>query len=70
MLRQLERKTAFGLMIVAVLWIAWCIFTVETVVPFLERHLRVYRGITAWALCILPVLCAAAAMIARLKRTT
>lgn len=35
-------------------WTLWSLLVITVLVPFLERHLRLHRAVTAWALCALP----------------
>ena len=44
------------LLVLLAAWITWCIFAVSVVVPLVERHITVYYALTAWVLCILPLL--------------
>ena len=53
--RLMPRLAIFGLL-GALLWIAWCILVITTLVPAILLHITIWDWLMAWVLCILPVL--------------
>lgn len=42
--------------VLGIMWVAWCIAAVLVVVPMLERHLTIYEGVLAWLLSVVPLI--------------
>ena len=49
----------------SLVWAAWCFLVLTTLVPAVLRKLTIYPGMTAWVLCMTPVILGAIILISR-----
>ncbi len=40
----------------ALIWIAWCVLVITTLVPAIQIYVTMWGWLLAWVLCMLPVI--------------
>ncbi len=64
----LSGRTVTALVVFLVLWVIWCFFAVDTLVPIVVRHYTFWHWLVAWILCLLPLVIVATAVVFGIKK--
>lgn len=64
----LNSKILAALVLALVLWILWCIAAIRWVTPHIQLHYTFWDWLTAWVLCVAPVIAVAAVLVHREKK--
>ncbi|HEX4166838.1 MAG TPA: hypothetical protein VHZ55_15335 [Bryobacteraceae bacterium] len=63
-------KFAFLILLLAIVWVAWCVLVLTVLVPTIRIHVTFWDGAMAWLLSVLPVAIGAAIFLVRTKPET
>lgn len=64
----LSPKVIIALLVFLILWILWCFFVFNAVMPWVELHVAVWHWLAAWILSLIPLFILTAVVATRVSK--